>query len=72
MKIGGEICEIDQEIYRFENILMGEGWSEGNIKVGWTRGDIFAGRMSTNLLNRDRIFSLSSITSPASLHLGSV
>ena len=28
--------------------------------------------MSTHLLNRDRLFSLSSITSPASIHLGPI
>ena len=48
---------------------MGEGWAEGNIKIGWTKGDEFSTKMFTPLANKDRIFSLSSITSPASLRL---
>ena len=63
MKLEGCIAEIDREIIQFENNIFGSGWSEGNIKIGWTRGDIFLDPISTSLQNRDRVFSLSSITS---------
>lgn len=63
MKLEGCIAEIDREIIQFENSIFGSGWSEGNIKIGWARGDIFSDPISTSLQNRDRLFSLSSITS---------
>ena len=68
----GDISLIDQEIEKYEDFILGEGWTEGNIKVGWTKGDAFSNKMNTHLLNRDRLFSLSSITSAASIHLGPI
>ena len=69
LNLEGEIRFIDEEIEKYENYLMRDGWSEGNIKIGWDLGDTFSFKMFTPLLNRDRIFSLSSATSPASKHL---
>ena len=69
LNLEGEIRFIDEEIEKYENYLMRDGWSEGNIKIGWDLGDTFSSKMFTPLLNRDRIFSLSSATSPASKHL---
>jgi hypothetical protein len=62
-QIQGEINDIDEGICQLESKQFEEGWREGNLKIGWTRNDIFSVPMETPIANRDRMFSLSSVTS---------
>ena len=69
MALSGEIVELDQEIERREDDLIGRGWVEGNVVLGWPAEDHFPNRRRIELMPRHRLFSLSSTTSYISQHL---
>ena len=75
LKAKAELKELEEQIEDFESNYFEKTWNDGNITLGWSKINIPpppSNAPKIKLIPKDKIFSLSSVTSNPNFELGEI